>query len=348
MSDIALSKELIDEYVSALDPNDVDVQRVLSGMQVIHPRLVEELFLLLINQRIKISQLYPLPFNDASISTFISAVDRASSVSEDIARARNYIKTIPRYHEYTTDNFRDARFRIGRVISTPKNNFSDVNVDIYGIDRKALFTSVSEVQNKYTKIIGSTPAIMDARSKLMMAVRNLTPIANVDALTTRLISKISSLYFVYSSNGVIRNSGEEDGILIWLLKRRHIDITVTDSRNSLTSALTAMSPFINHESDPTYVKALQRALELPENSWTDVFNGNTNDEASILKDLTRTVFLRYVLPCKIYGSSLLPMQLLSTLTSHYNLINKWLEALYDYASVVSLHIKDKINDPTYR
>lgn len=348
MSDIALSKELIDEYVSTLDPNDVDVQRVLSGMQVIHPRLVEELFLLLINQRIKISQLYPLPFNDASISTFISAVDRASSASEDIARARNYIKAISRYREYTTENFRDARFRIGRVISTPKNNFSDVNVDIYGIDRKALFTSVSEVQNKYTKIIGSTPAIMDARSKLMMAVRNLTPIANVDALTTRLISKISSLYFVYSSNGVIRNSGEEDGILIWLLKRRHIDITVTDSRNSLTSALTAMSPFINHESDPTYVKALQRVLDLPENSWADVFRGNINDEASILKDLTRTVFLRYVLPCKIYGSSLLPMQLLSTLTNHYNLINKWLEALYNYANVVSQHIKDKINDPTYR
>ena len=346
MSDIMLSKEMVDEYIKSLDQHDANIQRIIGGLQSLHPRLLEELFAILISGKADIKELYQYQINDISIDTFIKGINFRTTHEDNITTSGiiKKIQSLPTYKHFLEEVKLDSKYRLNRIVQPPIGYFTKVEIDTMGLKRDAKYRNVVSVQNVYNKVILDYD-LMQIKQLVLDKVKELDS-PNMLAFTNYLMNKVANLYLVYSEDNMIRDESSQGGFLVWLLKRQYIDIGATNSNEfmvDIANGMLAIAETIVVHNDPLYSDLVTRYIDnlIATKPYEKCFaNSRHSNEAGIMKDFQRLVFALYVLPNRMYGSSYIDSAKLDTLAEEHRKIMEWLEAFSIYLNSLSKKLKE--------
>ena len=307
MSEKLTNEVELNNYLKTLDLNNRDVKRVLSALQMLHPKFLESMLNLLVIGKINIVDLYDKEINNKSAPLILSAALASGSETllNHIEHYRRNIKSRPSYTSFINTKRIEANKTLSRSL-IPANTF----YVHYLIDEMRYvpnsYIDNSSIMKKYDLVVFS-PAVQNKfaqLSTLSNALKNTYGITDMPKFNTDLTEQIFSYRFLKPDDGSIYYNLNSDTLVGWILRDMYLDIPYMNLVENMNYIFNEMGKDYATDAARLGVPTINRLITNPNYSYKTVFSsGSVDREETFLNELSRAVNLHYTFYTKLYGTA---------------------------------------------
>lgn len=338
MSSIILSQTELDSYLSSLNLNDTNVIRVLNSIQLLAPRIYNDLLYYMVAGKITISQLSIIPINNVSAKGLIAAaVAGGSTALSKIRELESYFTSIPAWSDLCNTN---SSIFFSRIFNPSKNLTVQCNLDETGVDKKAYLYQY-QVIDAYYKSLSNTryvdytvlPLVNTTARNTLENTLNANGLGNLILIMDKEIVSNSLLSTVNLK--IIPSLDPLATICGFVLRDLHNEpwrINFIDNMNTMYSL---MANSYDLETVHTGALGIKNAMLSAWNTWAYIKSSTKNVE--FIDNLVKISLLRLAVP-NVYGTTEFTSLELSNENAEFVVIKESLEAVKVYLQAVIQNI----------
>ena len=304
MAESLITNTELSNYFTSLDKTDVEIRRILAGIQMLHPQTMNSLMYYLVNGIIDITL-----FSDREVNNWTAdaAIRDAELTSDTIVNRlefyRKNLKGLQGYKDFLDTSVLDNGNRVSKFLIAKREIVAFIDIDIFG-NRPGSFKSVLEVMRQYDSLIDDQEVrdfidLLDIKSTSISST-----IPNFKILHDIIIKRINNYVFLEAENGEIVTNMTTDCIVGMVTRGIFDDLYFRNYINDVTGILKHQGVMYDDDIPKDGVYSINKLLATEEYDWNKTFPVNSDrfDAVETLNAIGKTMLLRHQFVTKFYGS----------------------------------------------
>ena len=352
MAESLVSSSQLNNYLKTIDMNNAGNKKVLSSIQLLHPRYMEEVLYFLITGIIVIEDLHDKDINNISAKVIIDgATGSQDSLKAHLDYYRDLLKNNPKYKQFNTTKHGETSLMIAAMLKSSDRFQIEFLVDELG-NLAGSFPSVSEVTTMYEDTFDAPENQALVARCLFEAelLRDTYGITNFVVFHDRLMQQIKQNKFLKSVNvSSVRNDISETTIVGWIVRGLFNYSRYSNIIENMNSSLLTMASTFKEDNNGLGLGkyGLDKMLAEPQNTYNSVFSTTTSArEDSWLLSLFSVIHVRRVLKGEIFDGVFYPMDEVEYELELYSVMNDYFKEVQNMCLLFIESMKLKVGVPT--
>jgi hypothetical protein len=294
MSELLITQNELDDYLTGLDLTDPVNNRVFNAIQLLTPALYNDVLYYLVIGKITVPQLNSISINNAAVKMLIDSIVKSDDSS--LARKRiyqNFQDDIPAY-KWFVKRMNETSPQFFYRTTQPNSAFiTIVSLDKTGVDRKK-FTGLFDAKTQYNKIVE-----ISRRSAEYDALIGYAQIQGYDSFVSLMNAEINQFRLLTVEGTTLRSQvAYNDSVLGYVLRGVYTDPFRVNLMDNMDYALMRMVDKFDVDANKFGIVGIRASWE--NNTWDFAFAApNSRD---FIQRLGQVSYIRYVIPF-LYGST---------------------------------------------
>lgn len=304
MSSTILSQTELDAYLSALDLGDANISRVLNAIQLLTPRIYNDVLYYMVMGKITLNQLSLISINNLSVKGLIAAaVAGGETTLSKVRILENYFTSIPNWNDLCNTT---SSIFFSRIFNPSKNLTAKCILDETGIDKTA-YQYKYQVMDAYYKVINNAiysnyPAISLIKTAERISLENILNSNGLNNLLVMMDKEILAGSLVCTADLKIVPSLDATTTLCgFVLRDLHNEPWRINFTDNMAFIYNWMAEGYDLETIHTGSLGLKNAMLLQWNTWNYVKTTSTTSSVFI-ELLAKVSLLRLAVP-NVYGTT---------------------------------------------
>lgn len=295
----------LNNYLKTLNLNDVNVKKVLTSIQILHPKYLEQLVYLLVIQKLDITTLYNKEINNHSAPLIISEAmgSGTQTLVNFVEYYRDRTKSLPMYKSFMATKSTEAPRTLSRMLIPSEKFYVKYLLDELGFTQNS-YVDNSALMHKYDLIVFSP--VIQAKfaqiTNIVQELKNSFGIVKMEEFNESLMEQIFTYRFLKPDNGSIDYDLNSDTLIGWIMREMYLDSIYENLVDNMNVVFTEMGTDYGVDIPKNGKYTIDRLLLDDKYSYAKIFeNGFVDREKTFINELSAAINLRYTFYVKLYG-----------------------------------------------
>ncbi|BDH16448.1 MAG: hypothetical protein [Bacteriophage sp.] len=335
----------VKDFMRSLNTTDIRVKKVLSKIQLLHNKYLNELMFYLVEGVIQIDDLFNMDINNRSIQVFLESLEKSTDTL--LSRKKFYnekLRTFITYSDLIKDKNSISNLFISKTLLTNKNFQVTFLLDELGVKNNS-FKSVQDVFKIYDKIFFEPDVQQDIANiyNLCNLIESNFNIQGVINFTNYLMNQISSYAFIIDNESRYYKDLSTHTFLGMILRQLYNFQRFQNINENISLTILEMATDFDNDTNKEGAFTVNRLKNLDFYSYSYFFSReNYAEEKMLLEVLQNIINLRYNFLCKIYGTTYFDVDLINRETLIYNHIITFFDKVYNLSMKIIGKLKNTL------